>query len=301
MRWRMARAADGVGIYGALAKFGRERAAFIAEVRAEIADKGPLSAGELSHEHKGEGGWWGWSDSKRALEWLFWSGAVTTRTRRGTFERVYDLTERVLPATVLAAPTLDAAEAQRELIRISARCMGIATERCLRDYFRLKPGDFRPRMAELIEAGELAPIRVKGWDAVAYLSRDAHRPRRMQAQALLAPFDPLIWQRARTENLFGARIRLELYTPREKRTHGYYVLPFLLGDRIVARVDLKADRAASTLRVQSAHAEPGIEGKAIAEPLAMELRLMAEWLALEQIKVERAGDLARVLAGAVRR
>lgn len=297
LRWRMARAARGEGIYGAIARFGRERRELIEQVRGEIAERGPLAAGELSHQHKGEGGWWGWSDGKRAVEWLFWSGAVTTATRRGTFERVYGLTEQVLPRSVIETPTPDEADAQRELLRVSARCLGVATERCLRDYFRLRPGDARPRIAELVEAGELIPTAVEGWDAVAYLYREARRPRRMEAQALLAPFDPLIWQRERVEAVFGARIRLELYTPREKRTHGYYVLPFLLGDRIVARVDLKADRAVATLRVQAAHAETGVSKAAIVEPLATELRLMATWLGLERIKVERAGDLARVLAG----
>ena len=300
LRWRMARAARGEGIYGAIARFGRERSDLIEQVRGEISERGPLSAGELSHQHKGEGGWWGWSDGKRAVEWLFWSGAVTTATRRGTFERVYGLTEKVLPRSVIETPTPPEADAQRELLRIAARCLGVATERCLRDYFRLRPSDARPRIAELVEAGELIPTIVDGWDAVAYLHREARRPRRMQAQALLAPFDPLIWQRERTENLFGARIRLELYTPREKRIHGYYVLPFLLGDRIVARVDLKADRAVSTLRVQAAHAEAGVVAKAIAGPLAGELRLMAAWLGLENIRVERSGDLARALAGALR-
>jgi uncharacterized protein YcaQ len=299
-RWRMARAANGQGIYAALGRFGRERAEFIAEVRAEIADKGPLSAGELSHEHKGEGGWWGWSDSKRALEWLFWSGAVTTKTRRGTFERVYDLTERVLPPAILNLPTPREPDAQWELLRIAARCLGVGTEQCLRDYFRLRPGDAKPRIAELVEAGELVPVAVEGWDAPAYLSADVRIPRKMEGQALLAPFDPLIWQRARAEALFGARIRIQLYTPKEKRTHGYYVLPFLLGERVVARVDLKADRPISTLRVQAAHAEPGVTGKTIVEPLVAELRLMAAWLGLESVKVERAGDLARVLAGAMR-
>lgn len=297
LRWRMARAARGEGIYGAIARFGRERRELIEQVRGEIAERGPLAAGELSHQHKGEGGWWGWSEGKRAVEWLFWSGAVTTATRRGTFERVYGLTEQVLPRSVIETPTPDEADAQRELLRISARCLGVATERCLRDYFRLRPGDARPRIAELVEAGELIPTAVEGWDAVAYLYREARRPRRMEAQALLAPFDPLIWQRERVEAVFGARIRLELYTPREKRTHGYYVLPFLLGDQIVARVDLKADRAVATLRVQAAHAETGVSKAAIVEPLATELRLMATWLGLERIKVERAGDLARVLAG----
>jgi uncharacterized protein len=300
LRWRMARAARGEGIYGAIARFGRERKELVDQVRREIGERGPIGAGELSHQHKGEGGWWGWSEGKRALEWLFWAGEVTTATRRGTFERVYGLTERVLPQAVLDAPTPEEAHAQRELLRISAQCLGVATERCLRDYFRLRPGDAKPRIAELVEAGELIPTAVEGWDRVAYLAPDVRRPRRMEAQALLAPFDPLIWQRERVEAVFGARIRLELYTPREKRTHGYYVLPFLLGDRIVARVDLKADRAVSMLRVQAAHAEAGVAGKTIVEPLAAELGLMARWLGLEKIKIERAGDLARVLAGAMR-
>ncbi|MBX9589668.1 MAG: winged helix DNA-binding domain-containing protein [Hyphomonadaceae bacterium] len=297
LRWRMARAARGDGIYGAIARFGRERRALIDEVRREIAERGPLAAGELSHQHKGEGGWWGWSDGKRALEWLFWAGEVTTATRRGTFERVYGLTERVLPRSAIEMPTPDEADAQRELLIISARCLGVATERCLRDYFRLGPADARPRIAELVEAGELIPTQVEGWDRAAYLHRDARRPRRLEAQALLAPFDPLIWQRQRVEALFGARIRLELYTPREKRMHGYYVLPFLLGDRIVARVDLKADRAVSTLRVKAAHAEAGVDKRAVVAPLAAELRLMAAWLELDALKVERVGDLARLLSG----
>jgi uncharacterized protein YcaQ len=149
-----------------------------------------------------------------------------------------------------------------------------------------------------VEAGELMPVSVEGWAAPAYLHRDARWPRRMEAQALLAPFDPLIWQRERAEALFGARIRIEIYTPREKRAFGYYVLPLLVGDRIVARVDLKADRAASTLRVQAAHAEPGAAKAEVIEPLADELRLMAGWLGLERIRVERRGDIAKSLAAA---
>jgi uncharacterized protein len=173
----------------------------------------------------------------------------------------------------------------------------VATERCLRDYFRLKPADAKPRIAELVEAGELAPMSVEGWNAPAYRARGAGSPTRVEARALLAPFDPLIWQRERTEALFGARIRLEIYTPQQKRVHGYYVLPFLLGDRIVARVDLKADRAASVLRVQAAHAEAGVAPAGIVEPLAAELRLLATWLRLPGIRVRRAGALARDLAG----
>jgi uncharacterized protein YcaQ len=300
LRWRMARAARGEGIYRSLARLGRERRALIEQVRNEIAERGPLTAGELSHQHKGLGGWWGWSEGKQALEWLFWSGAVTTATRRGTFERVYDLAERVLPRSVLEAPTPDEADSQRELLRLSAQRLGIATERCLRDYFRLGTADARPRIAELVEAGELIPMSVEGWKAPAYLAREARRPRRMEAQALLAPFDPLIWQRERVEALFGVRIRLELYTPREKRTHGYYVLPFLLGDEIVARVDLKADRSNSVLRVQAAHSEAGAAKGEVVESLAAELRLLAGWLGLERVKAERVGDLARPLAGVLK-
>ncbi len=298
-RWRMARAANGRGIYQALARFGRERRDFIAEVRREIAERGALSSGELTHRHKGTSGWWGWSDSKRALEWLFWAGEVTTATRRGTFERVYDLPERVLPKTVIDTPTPSEADAQRDLLRIAARAMGIASERCLRDYFRLGPADAKARIAELVDADELRPVAVEGWRAAGLLHSEAKIPRRIEARALLAPFDPLIWQRERAEALFGVRIRLELYTPREKRSFGYYVLPFLLGDRIVARVDLKADRARSVLRVPSSHLEQGIEASAIAGPLADELRLMADWLGLEKVEADRRGELATALRRAL--
>jgi hypothetical protein len=299
LRWRMARASRGQGIYKTLATFGRERRQLIAQVLREIADRGPLRASELSHQHKGDGGWWGWSDGKRALEWLFWTGALSTARRYETFERAYDLTERVLPPAILQAPTPAEAEAQRQLVRVAAGALGIASERCLRDYFRLPVVDARLRIAELVEAGELIPVAVESAFASAYLYRDAHQPRRLAAQALLAPFDPLIWHRQRAEVLFGARIRLELYTPPDKRIHGYYVLPFLLGDRIVARVDLKADRARSTLRVQAAHSEPGLS-MPVAEPLAQELRRLGDWLGLRHLEVRPAGDLARTLAGAVR-
>jgi uncharacterized protein YcaQ len=300
LRWRMARAARGEGIYGALAEFGRERRRLIRQVQREVAERGPLTPNELSHKHKGDGGWWGWSDGKRALEWLFWAGELTTATRRGTFARVYDLTERVLPQAILEIPTPHEADAQRALIRIAARCLGVATRRCLRDYFRLDAADGNARVAELVEAGTLIPVAVESWEATTYLDAEARRPRRLQAQALLAPFDPLIWQRERTEALFGARVRLELYTPSHERTHGYYVLPFLLGDRIVARVDLKADRAASALRVQSAYGEPGTAAATVIEPLASELRLLAHWLQLETIAVADRGDLARPLGDVLR-
>lgn len=298
-RWRMARAAAGTDMYSGLARFGRERPDFIDKVRREVAARGPIAASELSFKQKGEGGWWGWSDGKCALEWLFWAGEITTATRRGAFERIYDLTERVLPKAVLAMPTPAVADAQRELMRISAAAHGIATEPCLRDYFRLDPADSKARVAELAEAGELVPASVAGWDKPAYLWHQARIPRRVEAHALLAPFDPLIWQRERTEALFGARIRLEIYTPAEKRIHGYYVLPFVLGDRVVARVDLKADRQSGSLRVLATHSEPDNEAGQTLEPLAAELRLMAHWLGLRRIEVMPRGDLAAGLADVV--
>lgn len=300
-RFRMARAAAGEGVYTGLARFGRERQDLIREVLREIEQDGPKSASDLSHEHKGEGGWWGWSDGKRAVEWLFWAGYLTTATRRSAFERVYDLSERVLPQAVLDTPTPPEAEAHRALLRIAARALGIATERCLRDYYRLEVADARTALASLVEAGELVPVTVEGFRHPAYLAPEARRPRRVEARALLAPFDPLVWQRERTESLFGARIRLEIYVPAEKRTHGYYVLPFLLGDRLAARVDLKADRGAGLLKVQAAHLEAGADAEAVAPALAAELRLMVRWLGLADIAVAARGDLAPALSAAVAR
>lgn len=297
-RFRMARAARGEGIYTGLARFGRERQDLIRDVLREIEREGPKSASDLSHDHKGEGGWWGWSDGKRAVEWLFWAGVVTTATRRGAFERVYDLPERVLPQAILDTPTPPEEEAHRALLLIAAKALGIATERCLRDYYRLEVADARAAVASLVEAGDLIPVAVERFRNPAYLARDARLPRKVEARALLAPFDPLVWQRERTEGLFGARIRLEIYVPAEKRTHGYYVLPFLLGDRLAARVDLKADRAAGTLRVQAAHLEAGAEAEAVAPALAAELRLMADWLGLGDVAVAPRGDLAEALARA---
>lgn len=294
-RWRMAAAARGEGLYGGLARFGREKAAFIESVHREVETRGPMAAGDLPGGEKGAGGWWGWSDGKSALEWLFWAGIVTTATRRGNFERVYDLTERVLPRAILDTPTPAPDEAKRGLMRLAAAALGIASERCLRDYYRLGPAEGRAAIAALVEAGELTAVRVAGWDKPAYLWHGAARPRRAAGQALLAPFDPLVWQRERVEALFGLRIRLEIYTPAHKRQHGYYVLPFLLGERIAARLDLKADRQANVLRVLAAHGEPGADPGETATALAAELALMAGWLGLGGISVAERGDLAPAL------
>ncbi|MFO1158384.1 MAG: winged helix-turn-helix domain-containing protein [Reyranellaceae bacterium] len=296
LRWRMQRAAENAGDgKGKLHTFRRERAAYIDEVLREIADRGPLAASELSNGGPGRGAWWGWSDGKLAVEWLFFAGLLTTATRRGTFERVYDLTERVLPDRVRALPTPPDEVAQRELLMRSARALGVATEFDLRDYFRLGVADTKARLAELVEAGALLPVDVEGWNHLAYLDPDARQPRHVEARALLAPFDPLIWERDRTERIFDFFYRIEIYTPVAKRKHGYYVLPFLLGERLVARVDLKADRAASTLVVPALHLEPGNDVRGVAGPLREELRLMADWLGLENVSLPRAGVLAKAM------
>jgi uncharacterized protein YcaQ len=299
LRWRMQDALDGVGVWKGVAAFLRSHADFIDKALAAVAERGPLAASELDLGAKGEGGWWGWSEGKRAMECLFWTGRLTTATRRNSFERVYGLPERILPKAIVETPTPSRAEACRELLKISARAMGVATERDLRDYFRLGVTDAREGVASLIADGTLSPVTVKGWDQPAYLWPDARRPRSIRARALLSPFDNLIWFRERTERMFGVRVRLEIYTPAHKRTHGYYVLPFLQDEAITARVDLKADRKAGKLLVLAAHAEPDAND-ATATRLAEELFLMASWLGLSSVEVRPSGDLAPALGSIVR-
>ena len=277
LRWRMAKADRGETGWGRMRLYATERRAEPMALLDRIRAEGPLAASDFE-SHKGQSGWWEWSDTKRALEWLFWAGHITTATRRGSFERVYDLTERVIPSEVLARPTPSDAAAHRGLIERAAAAHGIATEGELRDYFRQSPAEARPAIEALAEEGILIPVSVPGWRQ-AWLHRDARQPRRIDAQALLAPFDPLIWERDRAERLFGFRYRIEISGPGEKRQDGYYVLPFLLGDRLVARVDLKADRQARRLIVQSTHLEPGAPGHT-QEALRAELDRMAQWLGL---------------------
>jgi len=286
LRWRMDRARNGQGLWAGVARIGRERAALVAAVLEQIRERGPIGVSDLEAAGRRRGGWWGWSEGKAALEWLFWSGQVTTHSRR-RFERVYDLTERVLPPRVLAMPTPEPDAAQRNLLRVASRALGVATERDLRDYFRLSQADARTRIAELVEEGSLRPVSVEGWKLPAFLDPGAQVPRRVAARALLSPFDSLVWERQRTERLFGFRYRLEVYTPARKRQHGYYVLPFLLGESLVARVDLKADRPRRTLRVVSAHCEPATQPVDTIGPLREELALLASWLGLDRIAVSR--------------
>jgi uncharacterized protein YcaQ len=291
LRWRMAHTRSmRDGYWG---KFARERRTYIDQVLAEVERRGAVTGGDFADGPR-KRGWWNWSHGKHALEWLFAAGLIATKTRRG-FERVYDLSERVIPRAVLAQATPADADAQRALLMIAARAMGVATEGDLRDYFRMPVAATRACLADLVASGELLPVAVEGWRQRAYLAADARTPRTLQASTLLSPFDSLIWRRERTERLFGARIRLEIYTPAHEREHGYYVLPFLLGASIAARVDLKADRQARRLLIPAAYLEPGADRAAVVPHLAAELLRVASWLDLNDVAVLKKGNLAAAL------
>jgi len=282
---------------------------------AVAAGPGPVTARELEQRLGGSGPrtkehWgWNWSEARKTLDYLYMVGELAVAGRNSQFEVRYDLPERVLPAEVLALPTPSPQEAVTELVRRAARSHGVASAACLADYYRLRqqPDPRRPELPsaavavrQLVEEGELLPVRVEGWRKQAYLHRDARLPRRVGARTLLSPFDPVVWERARTEALFDFHYRIEIYTPPAERVHGYYVLPFLLGDELVARVDLKADRGASDgglLRVAAAWAEPGAPAATAAE-LAAELRRLAGWLGLGGVVVAPRGDLAPELSAA---
>lgn len=253
--------------------------AFVEEVYAQVQERGPLVVGDLDEPGERRGPWWGWREGKSALEFLFRTGRVTTAGRRN-FERQYDLPERVLPGPVLEASTPAPAEAMRALLLHAAEALGVGTEGDIVDYFRLHGPTCRPMVRELAATGELVPVEVEGWKDVGYLHPEARVPRRVDAAALLSPFDPVVWCRPRTERLFGFHYRIEIYTPAPKRRFGYYVLPFLLGDELVGRVDVKADRQAGVLRVPAAYVEGGHDPAAVAGPLHEQLAELARWLGL---------------------
>ena len=282
LRWRMRRAADGQGIYGQLAKFGVERRDVIDSVLQAVRERGALGAGSLSTRSEKAGPWWDWSAEKTALEWLFAAGEVTVAGRRG-FERLYDLPERVIPGELLDQAELDEDEAQRRLLLRSADALGVASEKDLRDYYRLDAGDSKRRVAELVEEGALLPVTVQGWQQPGYCRGEPRIPRRVRHSALLSPFDSLIWARERAERLFGFRYRLEIYTPQAKRVYGYYVLPFLHHERLLARVDLRSERAAGRLAVHAVHLEEAVLSEEARQALSDALHGLAQWLGLADV------------------
>jgi uncharacterized protein YcaQ len=300
LRWRMARV-DALAWKG-VARVGAEQPELLEFVLDVVRKRGPIRTSDLAAKgrRREPGEMWSWSEEKTALEYLFFAGRVCA-ARRVNFERLYDLPERVLPRQVLEAPTPSQEEAQRQLILIAAKRLGVATEADLGDYFRLPRAESKARVAELAEGADLVPVRVEGWRQPAYVSteRPAGLRRAAAARALLTPFDSLVWARERTERLFGFRYRIEIYVPAPKRVYGYYVLPFLLGDRLVARVDLKSDRQAGVLRVRGAFAEPHVDTALVAAELADELRLLSGWLGLGDVSVARKGDLGAALRRAL--
>ena len=296
MQHRMASYREARGKWGFVADDALEK-----RILEEVRELGASTARDLDDGLPREKGNWGWnwSETRKVLDYLYMSGQVAIAGRNTQFEIRYDLPERVIPADVLAQPTPTLADASRELVRRAARSHGVATVQDLRDYYRMPLADTQQAVDELVEDGELLPVTVDCWKRPAYLHRDARLPRRVDARALLSPFDPVVWERARTEALFDFHYRIEIYVPAEKRVHGYYVLPFLLGERIVARVDLKADRqfdaGAGRLVVKAAYAEPGAPDTT-AEELGAELDRLRAWLGLASTTIEPRGDLAPALS-----
>ncbi|MCB1264960.1 MAG: YcaQ family DNA glycosylase [Mycobacterium sp.] len=302
MRWRMREYVH--GRWGV--EIVKRNPRLVDDVIAAVTDIGPATAGQIeAHLQAGsrrgaraaKKEMWDRTDTKWVAEALFASGVLTTAHRAG-FARHYDLSERVLPADVLAREVEDD-EAARDLILRAAAALGVATEADLRDYFRLRPGQSKPAVAELVDAGELREVQVEGWATPAYLRSGQAVPRTDRGTALLCPFDPLVFFRPRVQRLFGFEYRIEIYTPAAKRKYGYYVWPFLLDGELVARVDLKADRTAGALQVLGSFAEPDHDGLRVASALAGELQTMASWLGLSRVNVGDRGDLAGQLASAL--
>lgn len=274
-----------------------EHPEMVAFVLAELAANGPMAASEIEHEENvRRGPWWGLSDIKEALEYLFVFGEVVTAGRKG-FERVYALPEHILSPELLG-PAVPADDAQRELVRRALGAHGIGTAKDIADYYRLYVATTARLLEELVDSGEAEKVAVEGWKAPAYVAAGARIPRRIETAALLSPFDPVVWERDRTERMFGFRYRIEIYTPAPKRVYGYYTLPALVDEQLVGRIDLKSDRQAGLLRVQSAwreeHAPAGAE-----ERLVPVIRELAAWQGLGDVVVADKGDLARDLAAAL--
>jgi uncharacterized protein YcaQ len=282
-------------------KFMHQNPAYVARVLDDIRARGPLAAGDLPDPEGAArrlpGAWVG-TVPRAVLEAHFGRGLLAVAERRPNFARVFDLMERILPAEHHGRQ-LDRADAQRELLRLAARAHGVGTAGDLADYYRMPIREARPRIAELVEAGELRQVAVAGWREAAYLHRQARLPDRIHAAALLSPFDPVVWYRERIARLFDFDYRIEIWVPREKRKWGYYVLPFLLGDRLVARVDLKAGRTEGRLLVLAAYLEPHARLGVVADALARELVTLARWLGLESVAVSGKGEFARALAASV--
>ncbi|MGI9596645.1 MAG: winged helix-turn-helix domain-containing protein [Acidimicrobiales bacterium] len=279
----------------------REAPGYVEAVLEEVSDRGPVSVKDLSDPGGRTGPWWGLSKGKLALECLYVTGRLSIRERTPMFVTIYDRPERVLAPEVLARPEPDEADAAKQLLLLGARSHGIGTATDIADYFRLKMPVARPLLAELVESGQLDKVEVEGWKEPAYLHPEAKRPRAVRAKALLTPFDPIVWFRPRALRLFDFHYRIEIYVPEPKRVHGYYVLPFLLDEELVGRVDLKADRKAGLLRVRGCYTEPGVDEVRVASELSGSLREMADWLGLDDVAVDKRGDLAPALVKACRR
>lgn len=285
--------------WGGPSRLADEKPELIEAVHAHIAEAGPLSISDLDQPRERGESWWGWDHGKQALSYLWTVGRIAVHHRDRMFKLHYDLPERVIPRPALDAPTPTREEAQRELLLLGARAQGVATAKDLADHFRLPIREARPLVDALASEGLLEEVQVAGWRDRAFLHPDATTPRRVDARALLSPFDPVVWHRERGERLFDFRYRIEIYVPQEKREHGYYVLPFLLGDRLAARVDLKSDRKAGVLRVKGVFLEDGLDPTHVARELATELRTFARWQDLTDVTVAPHGDLAPTLARAL--
>ena len=277
-RGKMEAARLGKAKHWGLTSFYDDNKAFVKRMLKHVEKNGPTTSRELSTRTEKKGTWWDWDEAKVALEYLFLTGQLMSRGRGTDFARIYDTPERVLPEDVLNAPTPSEHDARKQLLVRSAIAQGVATASDLADYYRQKPTTVKPLITELVEEGELRTVAVDGWTEKAFIHRAAKLPKQLHATALLSPFDSLVWCRPRNERLFDFHYRIEIYTPKEKRKFGYYVLPFMMNGEMVGRVDLKADRANSKLLVHSVHTEKGVKRSTINDALNNELRTMASWL-----------------------